>query len=297
VSDNGTNMAEIETRFVAWATADPAIRAAVVIGSRARVDHPADAFSDLDLVAITTAPERLLDRTDWLRQLGAPWLTFVEPTAVGAGRERRVLFADGSDVDIAVFSPEQFDQLPPAVLASVVRRGLRVLLDKDGRFAHVQASQVAPRATPGPPTREEYRAVVDDFWYHALWAARKLRRGELFTAKEACDGHMKDLLLRMLAWHAGATRGWAYDTWHRGRFLEEWADPRMLAGLEEAYAHYNRPDMARALRATMGLFSGVARETAQAVRCPYPSEVEEKLAALVATLLDEAAAPCRGPVS
>lgn len=72
MSDNGTNMAEIETRFVAWATADPAIRAAVVIGSRARVDHPADAFSDLDLVAITTAPERLLDRTDWLRQLGAP---------------------------------------------------------------------------------------------------------------------------------------------------------------------------------------------------------------------------------
>jgi len=291
VSDNQTSMAEIETRFVGWATPDPAIRAAFVIGSRARVDHPADAFSDLDLVAITTAPDRLLARTDWLRQLGVPWLTFVEPTAVGAGHERRVLFADGSDVDIAVFAPAQFDQLPPAALMSVIRRGLRVLLDKDGRLARAQASHVAPRAAPGPPTREEYRAVVDDFWYHALWTARKLRRGELFTAKEACDGHMKDLLLRMLAWHAGATQGWTYDTWHRGRFLEEWADPRILARLEAAYAHYNRPDIARALGATMDLFSGVARETAHLVRFPYPAEVEKKLLALVAPLLDEAAAP------
>ncbi len=287
VSDNQTSMAEIETRFVEWATPDPAIRAVFVIGSRARVDHRADAFSDLDLVTVTTAPDRLLARTDWLRQLGIPWLTFVEPTAVGAGYERRVLFADGSDVDIAVFSPAQFDQLPPAVLASVIQRGLRVLLDKDGRLTPARTSQIAPPAAPGPPTHDDYRAVVDDFWYHALWTARKFRRGELFTAKEACDGHMKDLLLRMLAWHAGATQGWSHDTWHRGRFLEEWADPRILAGLEQAYAHYNRPDIARALGVTMRLFSGVARETARASHFPYPTEVEKKLVALVATLLAE----------
>lgn len=281
MSDVQAGMAEIEGRFVAWARATSEIRAACVIGSRARVDHPADAFSDLDLVTITAAPARLLDRTE---------LTFVEPTTVGAGRERRVLFAGGYDVDIAVFSPAQFDRLPLAALASVFRRGVRIVLDKDGYFARTQARLSGlPPATPGPPTPTEYRAVVDDFWYHALWAARKLRRGELFTAKGACDGHMKELLLRMLAWHAGATRGWVHDTWHRGRFLEEWADPRSLAQLRAAYAHYSRPDIARALGVTMRLFGRIARETARALRYSYPAESEERVAALVSVTLDSAA--------
>lgn len=290
MSDVQAGMAEIEEQFVAWARATPEIRAACVIGSRARVDHPADAFSDLDLVTITTAPARLLERTDWLEQLGTPWLTFVEPTTVGAGRERRVLFAGGYDVDIAVFSPDQFDEAPPAALASVMQRGVRIVLDTDGRLTRTQArlSGVRP-APPGPPTPAEYHAVSNDFWYHALWVARKLRRGELFTAKAACDGHMKELLVRMLAWHAGATQGWACDTWHRGRFLEEWADPRSLAQLPDAYAHYSRPDIARALDVTMHLFSWIARETAQTLGYSYAADSEEHVVALVSAVLDPAA--------
>jgi len=287
VSSIQTGMQEIEERFIAWATADGAIRAAFVIGSRARIDHPADAWSDLDLVVITDEPERLLNRTDWLTRIDTPWLTFVEPTVVGVGCERRVLFAGGYDVDFAIFSPEQFDQLSPDLLASVIRRGMRVLLDTDGRLAGVPwRHSASPDASPGPPSQEEYRSVIVDFWYHALWTARKLQRGELFTAKGACDGHMKDLVLRMLAWHAGATQGWAYDTWHRGRFLEEWADPRVLEQLRDAYAHYDRSDIARALWATVNLFRWVARETAGSARSVYPADVEERVVTLMAAVLD-----------
>lgn len=35
--------AALEARFVEWARSEDGIRAAVVIGSRARTDHPADA--------------------------------------------------------------------------------------------------------------------------------------------------------------------------------------------------------------------------------------------------------------
>ena len=58
-----------------------------------------------------------------------------------------------------------------------------------------------------PPTEQECLEAINDFWYHALWTAKKLRRGELLSAKGCCDGHLKELLLRMTAWHAGATRG------------------------------------------------------------------------------------------
>ncbi len=236
---------------------------------------------------LTDAPDRLLARDDWLAHLGTPWLSFVEPTTVGAGSERRVLFAGGADVDLAVFTPAQFDAVPWTALASVVGRGMRVLLDRDGHLARLQARlHTQPPARPGPPSLQEYRAVVADFWYHALWAARKLRRGELYTAKGACDGHMKDLLVRMLGWHAGATRGWAIDTWHHGRFLEEWADPRALAQLREAYAHYTPADIAWALGVTMDLFRWVARETAAVLGDAHPTASEEQVVALVAAVLD-----------
>jgi aminoglycoside 6-adenylyltransferase len=116
MSNATTAMQEIEERFVAWATSCPDIWVACVIGSRARVDHPADAWSDLDSVIITSEPERYLTATDWLAHMGVPWLTYVEPTAVGGGRKRRVLFKGGHDVDFAVFSPAQFERIPPDVV-------------------------------------------------------------------------------------------------------------------------------------------------------------------------------------
>ena len=170
---------------------------------------------------------------------------------------------------------------------SVVRRGMRVLVDKDGAVTRrLTGATARPAPAAHPPTDRECLNVINDFWYHALWASKKLRRGELMMAKEACDGHMKGLLLQMAAWQAGAMHGWAYETWHRGRFLEEWADPRVLAGLHASYASYAAADIARALRATMRLFSWVARETVAALGCHYPNDAEERIVTLVATVLD-----------
>ena len=41
--------ARLEGRVTAWVEDDPGALAAVVIGSRARTDHPADEWADLDL--------------------------------------------------------------------------------------------------------------------------------------------------------------------------------------------------------------------------------------------------------
>lgn len=45
-------------RFVGRAQSERDIRAAIVIGSRARIDHPADEWSDLDIVILSTNPTR-----------------------------------------------------------------------------------------------------------------------------------------------------------------------------------------------------------------------------------------------
>src|SRR5436309_1608918 len=98
------SMDELLDRIIAWAEGNPDIRAAFLVGSRARAEVPADEWSDLDVPLIAVNPEQYLATTDWLSALGEPWLTFLEGMIVG-GQERRVLFAGGLDVDFALFSP------------------------------------------------------------------------------------------------------------------------------------------------------------------------------------------------
>lgn len=311
------DLEQLEARFAVWADRRPDIRAAIVLGSRARTDHPADEWSDLDLLIIATAPERYLSRTDWLQHIGTPWITFVEPTATGGGRERRVLFEGGLDVDFSVFSKRQFQVLlyvararqrlryvahlfpkglsartaqVAADLGPVVRRGYRVLLDKDGLFDQLLRTFAGGNVRPPlPPGQAEFQEVVSDFWYHAVWTARKLQRGELWVAKSCCDGYMKRQMLQMIEWHARAARCWTYDTWHGGRFLEEWADPRAVQALHDVFAHYDEEDVRRALFETMSVFRWLAIETAGRSGYSYPSVADERATELVATLLRQGA--------
>lgn len=229
-------------RFVPCARAREDVRAAVIVGSRARSEYPADEWSDLDIIVITTDPARYLTSADWLSDLGNVWITFVEPTATGGGMERRVLFEKGVDVDFSIVPEGAARQLAqvevPLEIADIIRRGTQVLLDKDGLLNQL-ASVSVKTVTRSPPTQQEFLEKINDFLYHAVWTAKHMRRGELWWAKSCCDSYMKRLLLRMIEWHAHATMGWDYDTWHGGRFLEQWADQRVITALRSSFAHYD----------------------------------------------------------
>ena len=281
---------DVLDRFLAWARPQPDVRAVMVVGSRARTDHPADAFSDLDLVVVTTDPDRYLSGTDWLEPLGTPWLTFLERQAVGEGLERRVLFEGALDVDFVPLPNEAVREMAlegwPPEIAAVLRRGFRLVLDKDDLLSRtIGGVHGTPPSAAAPPTQAEFLALCHDFLYHAVWAAKKLRRGELWIAKSCADGYMKQLLLGMIEWHARSERGWDHDTWHGGRFLEEWADPGALDGLREAFARYDEADVRRALLATMDLFRRIGRETGARLGRAYPEEADQRVTAWVVGLL------------
>ncbi len=255
---------ELLRRIIAWAEATPIVRAAMILGSRARSDHPADEWSDLDILVFATDPESLIRESAWATDLAPHWLTFVERTGDGSAWERRTLYEGGLDVDVAVFPAEGLTALDgdlPAALVDVIRRGIRILVDKEGVLSQVVTRPLPPVGLYQQPSEAEFFNVVSDFWYHTLWSAKHLRRGELWWAKSGVDGALKSHLHRMLEWHARATRGADFDTWLRGRFLEEWADPRAVAALPRIFGRYDPADLAGALEATMELFRWLEDET------------------------------------
>lgn len=258
-----TRMHLIEAAIADWARERDDVRAAVVVGSQARSDTPADRWSDLDVILVVDDPEPYASDAAWVTEFGRPALTFLEETMEGQ-RERRVLYEGGEDVDLPLFPTAvlgRLEQSPGQNAAHLLARGYRMLVDKIGLEERLRTAAAAAEPS-GTPAQGELDQLAGDFWYHALWTAKKLRRGEVFTALECLDGYMKARLVTMLEWHARAVDPEA-DTWHAGRFLERWADPGALAALERAFAHYDVRDVARALWETIDLWQGLEEETAR----------------------------------
>jgi aminoglycoside 6-adenylyltransferase len=257
-----TRLELVAAAIADWARERADVKAAVVVGSQARADVPADRWSDLDVILLVDDPEPYAADATWVEEFGRPVLTFLEETPVSGQCERRVLYEDGEDVDLPLFPLSALERLDESENAAhLLARGFRVLVDEIGLAERL--ARAASNAAPArPPTRDELLQLASDFWYHALWAAKKLRRGEVFTAKGCLDGYMKWRLVTLLEWHARALDPHV-DVWHEGRFLERWADPGALAALERAYAYYDLRDVARALWETIDLFQGLEEETAQ----------------------------------
>lgn len=272
---------KIIRKFTEWAKEQHNVRAAMVVGSRARTsDNPADEWSDLDIVVFVDNPEAFLSDCQWIEETDKYWLTFLEPTGAGHGMERRVLYEEGFDVDYAVFATSDLSTMlskdaPPDV-QETLRRGVEVILDKDDRLKDLElAAKTHKKASL--PSQEEFDQLVSDFLYHAVWTAKKLRRGEFLTAKECSDGYMKERLIRVSKWHALAKKEKDHDTWHGVRFFEQWADPRIIAELRHAFAHYDERDIWRSLFVSLGLFRLVAEETATLSGLLYPGNAHDQV--------------------
>ena len=172
---------EIKQRLLLLAEKHMEIKAVVAIGSSTRSDAPADEYSDLDLMIAT-------DDTDaWLygnlpAQLGDVKISFVEPT-LGGGMERRVLYGGWLDVDMIVFTPEQFlNAVNDGTANWVMNRGYAVLHDKIGA-AELLKKKINTEIHNLDFSESEFQNLANNFYFHTVWAAKKLLRGELWSAK------------------------------------------------------------------------------------------------------------------
>lgn len=125
---------------------------------------------------------------------------------------------------------------------------------------------------PTDLSEPEFNNMVNDFFFHTVWASKKILRGELWTAKMCIDAYLKNYLLKMIEMYSVSK--YQVDVWHDGRFLDRWAEREILSDLEKCFARYDRKDMVSALAATLNLFCRLAGQTAEMKGYKYPKEAE-----------------------
>ncbi|MEK3949115.1 aminoglycoside 6-adenylyltransferase [Paenibacillus sp. FSL H7-0703] len=77
----------------------------------------------------------------------------------------------------------------------------------------------------------------------------------------------------MIEWHAKAVHGSEYDTWHAGKFINEWADQDVVADLKKSFGEYDPNHSWEALVVSFELFKRLSSEVAAKYKYAYPDEL------------------------
>ena len=122
---------QFENDIRAWAENEPGVQALVVIGSRAREDHIADKWSDLDLILFVFDQEGWAENDAWLAYFGEVWLSQLRIAGSGMP-EWFVIYKGGFKVDFLIAKAK--NNLEKALYDCpfdvLVQRGLGILVNK-----------------------------------------------------------------------------------------------------------------------------------------------------------------------
>ncbi|MDL2289489.1 aminoglycoside 6-adenylyltransferase [Clostridia bacterium OttesenSCG-928-F22] len=247
--------------FIAWAQQAADIEVAYIIGSRAREDHFADEWSDMDIFMVASEPRRYLDDAGWLSRFGNILCSFTMDT-VGGTEERLVLFEGGHQADFVVLPAASMDELVKAnKKLEIFSRGAKVLVDKKDISKYILPQEFhAPAAFP--LTQQNFLYTCNTFWFSVYYVARQILRNELWVAK-ARDADVKAILLQMIEWYEKAANGAGYDTWHAGRFIGEWASADVMESVARCFGRFDIADSFCALMETVALFKRLSHSLAQ----------------------------------
>jgi predicted nucleotidyltransferase len=109
-----------------WASAQPDIVAVALLGSHAR--GTAKSTSDVDLVILTSRPQRYLQATEWATTFGSVAKQSVEDW--GKVTSLRVWYEDGNEVEFGITTPDWVVHPIDTGTWSVISDGIRILFDR-----------------------------------------------------------------------------------------------------------------------------------------------------------------------
>jgi aminoglycoside 6-adenylyltransferase len=274
--------ADVVARLVAWSEALTAIRALVLTSSRARADDSVDQLSDYDVIVAVAEAAAFAADGDWVSGYGRPLACWGDQDELYGMTTyfRGVVYSDGVKVDYTVWPDGLLERVAAAeALPDALDVGYRVLLDKDEGTSGWPAPTYRAHI-PAKPTKAEYRALVEEFWWDTTYVAKSLWRGEIAFAKFVLDYDAKFVALRrFLEWRIELDHDWSLRPGAYGRGLERRLPADVWSELAATYVGTDVEDNWNALFRATALFRRVATEVGDALGYGYPLEVDEEVTA------------------
>jgi aminoglycoside 6-adenylyltransferase len=274
--------ADVLERLVAWGESEPAVSAMILTSTRARADGSADLLSDYDVIVAVRDVEGFVANRGWAPAYGPPLVGWGdEHELYGATTYfRGVVYPDGVRIDWTLWPDTLIERVAVAEdLPDDLDVGYRVLLDKNGRTSGWSAPTYRAHI-PSAPSKAEYQALLEEFWWDTTYVAKALWRGEIFFAKFVLDYDTKFVALRrFLEWRVELNHDWSLRPGAYGRGLEDLLPAEFVADLEATYVGTGIEENWEALFRTVALFRRVAKEVGEALGHRYPQDLDEQMTA------------------
>jgi len=268
-----------EAQIVRWCEDHELVRAAIVTSTRAVARESVDKFSDLDVVLVLTDIAPLAYERAWLSDFGEVLAAWRDPDALKRDPPRTcwvTQYADGSKIDFTLW-PVELLRDASARLPEQLDVGYRVLLDRDGLTSTLQPARYRAHI-PKRPSREEFLALVEDFFLESTYVAKHLWRGDLMPAKFSLDHVMKQGDLRtLLEWRIEIDHNWRLKPGAAGKGLKKFLPPDRYRLLEKTYVGADVAANWAALFDTIALFRDVGIEIAERLGLEYPRDLDDRV--------------------
>lgn len=209
--------------------------AIAIVGSIAR--NEADEWSDIDLVIIVEDDYKDdIMNGEWAESVGNKTLSFKQ-----FGYEVRVLYEDFYDFDYIFFTRSQLegDSLDPE-LKQMLSNGFEIAYDSNNVLVNIEIEDV-------DASKQDFGELSDDIWFHIIWAAKKICRGELWYAYYWTNRGLQDQFLQ-------AVRSDVRNPVRRLRFVDDEVDKTMLAKITDTFTEYNPLAIINGLRECMSTY-------------------------------------------
>ncbi len=249
-----------------------------LIGSSSNEGNRDDEYSDIDLLVVSDNAAAYFREEEWLGSIDEVWMTFTESAPDLNYWERRCVFKNGLDVDFVLVDKAKLlsgDSAFP-ILNEICHATMRSLIDKEDARSRFK-SIISNKNAFSFPTQAVYDNVVNDFYFHYLWAFKKCMRGEYWVALQCVNGYLKTRTLTMLEWYERSIHGKEYPTYYNGRHLEQWIDASLRDGLESLFSRYGKESIMGALVANRDFFTRIARDAAAINKLAFPEIHVRKL--------------------
>ena len=242
------------------------VEAIALSGSRTNPQAPKDEFQDYDVVYIVENLNDLLSDLSWLDQFGMRLIE--QHNVLGHRRLYLMLFEDGNRIDLTLCPKESIQEWVDS------EAGFKVLKDDKGLFdSYIPRPK---RYWTYPPTKEEFAASCNEFWWVSAYVVKAIRRNQLIYATDHLYGICQKELLKVLAWQVTSDRG-VVDIGKNYKYLFHY----LPAGQEKEFSALldlsSLEKNSQSLFATMNFFHREATVLAQKMGFAYDKEVAEKM--------------------
>ena len=235
------NEKEMMDLIIGIAEKDRRIRAVYMNGSRTNPNVEKDIFQDYDVVYVVTETQSFINDKNWTSLFGEMAIMQLpddNDNAWGANHDFTrsyawlMLFKDGNRIDLGIETIEKslegftkdYDKLTI------------VLLDKDN---------ILPKCPPPTdedywikmPTKEQYNAHCNEFWWCLNNVAKGIARDELPYAMWMYNNIVRETLEKMIEWHIGIKNNFTFSTGKQGKYFKKYLSTDLYEMYKKTYSN------------------------------------------------------------